>query len=98
MNTKLNSEEIIELTHKMVALYFQASPEQTFGAWILSQYYNRAILDDMMNLRDFAGAQRTIDARYYLGGMLRSGTLNPEPLLEAVRTNVISEKTLQMLR
>ena len=97
MTHKPSSEEIVVLTHKVVALYLQESPDQTLGEWVLSKFYKNTALYEVGNLRDFSGAQRTIDGRYYLGGMLRSGTLSPEPLLEAVRTIAISATSRNMV-
>lgn len=97
MTQALNTEEIINLTRNVAALYCQEGPEQTLGEWVLSKFYPDRNEFNLLNARDFLGAVRTFDGRMYLSGMLRSGSLNPEPLICAIESAEISERTLSMI-
>ena len=97
MNQDLSSEEIVKLTRQVAALYIKEDPRQTFGEWVLEKFYAHINELCLVNARDFVGAQRTFDGRMYLGGMLRTGSLSPEPLLRAVENSEISDVELAMV-
>ncbi len=94
MNQQLSSDAIVKLTREVAALYIQEEPNETLGAWVLQKFYRDINLVDLVNARDFSGAVRTVDARMYLGGMLRTGSLSPEPLLRAVEQTEITDAAL----
>jgi hypothetical protein len=94
MKQELSTDTIVKLTRQVAALYIQEEPNQTLGEWVLAKFYPDVNLADLFNARDFRGAVRTFDGRMYLGGMLRSGSLSPEPLLRAVEEMEISDAAL----
>ena len=97
MNQPLSSEAIVKLTRQVAALFVREEPCQTFGEWVLEKFYANGEGLNLVNARDFVGAQRTFDGRMYLGGMLRTGSLSPEPLLQAVEQAEIGDVELAMV-
>lgn len=94
MNQQMSTDDIVKLTRQVAALYIQEEPNQTLGEWVLDKFYPGLNIADLFNARDFRGTVRTFDGRMYLGGMLRSGSLSPEPLFRAVAQADISTAAL----
>lgn len=78
-------DSCLDVARELELEYFAESPMLTFGEWSLQRVFPDVMLDPY-RARDFAGAQRTSDARCYLIGMLMSNTLP----LEAAR-NFLNE-------
>ena len=71
----------VALVHTLEDRYACECKESlTFGQWVMSTFYPDQRAD--LAFRDFQGAQRTTDARYYLIGMLATGRLDVTPLLK----------------
>lgn len=80
-----NGINFVGVAHTVEDRYVRECKEPlTFGQWVMKTYYPELQADATRELefRDFQGAQRTMDARYYLIGMLVSGHLPVEPLLQ----------------
>jgi hypothetical protein len=85
MTQHQTSIDTVKLAREVQSLYLSHGEGKTFGAWVLDTFYPQHLGEPFGAYRDFYRAERTTDARYYLGGMLASGTLSPEPLLRAVQ-------------
>lgn len=71
----------VALVHTLEDRYYNECKESlTFGQWVMGTFYPDQRAD--LHFRDFQGAQRTTDGRYYLIGMLATGRLDPTPLLK----------------
>lgn len=97
MNQSLSNDEFVQLTLKVAALYVREYPRKTLGEWVLGKFYPDIDQYALVNARDFMGADRTHDGRMYLGGMLRTGSLDAEPLLRAVEGAEFGEDELRWL-
>lgn len=97
MNQLMSADDIVKLTRNVAALYLREDPFQTFGEWVLSKFYADTSCISLANARDFVGAERTFDGRMYLGGMLHTGSLSPEPLLQAVANAEINQDELSFV-
>lgn len=74
----------VELAHTVEDRYVRECKEPlTFGQWVMKTFYPELQADPTRELefRDFQGAQRTTDARYYLIGMFTTGHLDVTPFL-----------------
>ena len=77
MNTILNFEDVLPLANQAAQAYRALpSTDKTFGCWVLDTFYPDVVAEALPNGRDFCGAQRTTDAKYYLLGLLRRGNLD----------------------
>jgi hypothetical protein len=81
MNQPLPYDEAIALARQIYDLYCsQDHCTQTMGEWVLTQAYPEACVETLGNGRNFCGAHRPTDSRFYLIGMLASGRLAAAPL------------------
>lgn len=72
------------LARQAVERYCSESRQQTFGEWVLQTFYSQLDYSSLSRMRDFCGAQRTTDGKFYLIGMLSRGTLPAQPLRDAL--------------
>jgi hypothetical protein len=84
MTQRPPAADAIALARKLESRYIAADERKTFRAWILDAFFPEMLIETLPNGRDFYCAERTADVRFYLGGMLMSGSLPVEPLLQGV--------------
>lgn len=88
-NPTLDSEASVAAARALQEVYLAESPTLTFGDWLLQRVFPNADLLPF-EVRDFVGAQRTSDARMYLIGMLRHGSLSMEAALAFLKAQAVT--------
>lgn len=95
MSVQLSNDDITKLTKSAMYWYIAHDPETTFGNWVLAQFYSEMNTTEA-NLVELINAQRASEARLELCGLLHGGSLDPEPMLNAMRGKTIGGKVFEL--
>lgn len=85
MNHPLDMETCVGTARALQHQYENECPMRSFGEWALERVFPDVAPLPFAFERDFRGAERTTDARYYLIGALNSGRLPLESATQFLR-------------